>query len=136
MIKMSEQLELGSSNAMGLNPKFLIAPKALYGSVYPILTPAAGESNTVATADQSLGLQGIFPPNWTNLTNGVFMMADPMDCTGIVRIYLDGVEEPTLVPEAVNASENFTTKKIRFRGEHHYKSGWVDHRAAWAATRS
>lgn len=128
--KLRLQTELGSSDAMALRPKFLVVPANYEDLAYPIITPGAGQYNTVATADQALRLEGVVVPHWgaSALHKGYFVMAGPDQAEAINVLYLNGVQEPQIFQEVTESGFSFTHKRMRMRLEHHYQAGWVDYR--------
>lgn len=124
---------LGSAEPMGVPLKYIIHMVKDWDVVYPIITPAAGNSNLVATADQSIGLQSIVVPQFDakGTFNRWFAMADPNVLESIAIYYLNGQTEPQIFQEVSNSGSAFTAKKLRFRDEFHWNAAVTDYRGIY-----
>lgn len=134
---MAEMLELGTTDALGLTPKYLLYAPWQRRYAFPILTPAAGQTNMIATADQTIGLEGIPVPSWTQSgTNGWFITASKDDIEMLNIGFFNGNEEPLAINEQSASGKNFEAKKTRTRYEFHYVGAVVDFRGIIGAKNS
>jgi hypothetical protein len=134
-ILLNQQTDL-AGEIMGLASKYLIAPLSQKTAVYPIVTPASGVNNMVATADQSIGLEPIYVKHWGNSDNTYAIAADPADIEGLTILAYQGNQEPQIVQEMAETGKSFTAKQVRFRLEHHWKVGLTENRGYVLSTLS
>jgi hypothetical protein len=133
-IAMMKAARLGSSKPLGIAPRYLIYGSGNFGNAYKILTPAAEKGNLVATADQSLRLEGIEVPHW--FYPYWFLLTDPEDAGFISAAFLDGNEEPELQQEQTLSGVNFTAESVRWRCKFTMGFAYDDFRTCYGSTNS
>ena len=128
--KLSEQTGLNADAVLNLEPKFLLAPPALRGSVLELLgstsNPAAGgnsgvkniwENSVEPVVDAQLGAAS------GGSDTGWYLNCDPLDCDTVEYAYLEGLEKP-----AIEMEKGFTSLALRFRMFHAFATKPMDHR--------
>lgn len=127
--KLMLNAQIGSGEAMGIPPKYLIHQTKNFDIARQLTTPAYGTFNEVATTAQSLQLERIEVPHYPDANERYFIAADPGDLPGIEIAFLYGKQEPTIIPEAMGTGANFTADKMRWKMAYHWGAALVDPRA-------
>jgi hypothetical protein len=128
---MMKQKELGTLKAMGIAPKYLIHQTKDWEDAYSLTTPAAGESNIIATAEQSLRLESIEVPHWVDTFDRWFLKSSEQDVESINVAFYQGKQEPEITQEAAGTGANFTAMKLRYRIHFPWACKVVDYRGIY-----
>lgn len=124
-LRMLKQTEAGSSERLGIPPKFLIVPVDLQETAVNLFNR---NTNLDKTFINSMSLSIIPVWYWTD-TNDWAIGADPMDIPSIEVGFLDGNEEPELlVQDQPNVGSMFTNDKITYKIRHIYGGQVINYR--------
>lgn len=124
-LRMLKQAEAGSSDRLGIGPRFLVVPFDLQEAAVNLFNR---NTNLDKTFVQLMSLEIIPVWYWTD-TNDWAIAADPMDIPSIEIGFLDGNEEPELfVQDMPNVGSMFSNDKITYKIRHIYGGNVVDYR--------
>jgi hypothetical protein len=129
-LAMLKQTEAGSSERLGIGPKFCwVAPDAQEGAVNLFNR----STNNDKTFVQNLALQVIPVWYWTDV-NDWCLSADPLDIPTVEIGFLDGNEEPELfVQDSPTGGSLFSHDKITYKIRHIYGGNVLDYRGLYKA---
>lgn len=129
-LAMLKQAEAGSSNRLGIGPKFLVVPLDLQETAVNLFNR---NTNLDKTFIQETSLQVIPVWYWTD-ANDWRLVADPLDIPTIEVGFLDGNEEPELfVQDAPNVGSMFSNDKLTYKIRHIYGGAIPDFRGHYGA---
>lgn len=124
-LAMLKQTEAGSSDRLGIPPKFLVVPVDLQEAAVNLFNRNTNNDKTFVNA-MSLTIIPVW--YWTD-TNDWALAADPMDIPGIEVGFLDGNEEPEMfVQDAPNVGSMFSNDKLTYKIRHIYGGNVVEYR--------
>ena len=128
--KLSEQTGLNADAVLNLEPKFLLAPPALRGTVLELL---ASTANPAASGNS--GVKNV----WENAVEPVidallgadaggsdtawYLNSDPLDCQTVEYAYLEGLENPV-----IESTSAFSSLAMKWRIYHAFATAALDHR--------
>jgi len=125
-LAMLKQTELGSSDRLGIGPRFLLVPSDLEETAANLFRRNTNQDKTFI---QSLAPDIIPVWYWTD-ANDWAVLADPMDIPGIEIGFLDGTEEPELfVQDNPSVGSMFNADKMTWKIRHIYGGNVLDFRA-------
>lgn len=134
-LAMIKQVEAGSSEQLGIPPKYLIVPADLEDTAFE-LTAAPAAGLFTPTAPDSVRRQTyetIVVKTWTDANNW-YLCADPADIPTIEIGFLDGREEPELfVQDMPNVGSMFSNDKLTYKIRHIYGGAVQDYRGLYGA---
>ncbi len=129
-LAMVKQTEYGSTDAIGVGPKYLWVPPDLEETAANLFRR---NTNLDATFVQSLTPTIVPVWYWTD-ANDWAATADPADIPFIEIGFLDGEEEPAiLVQDLPNVGSLFTNDQITYKIRHIYGGSVLDFRGAYKA---
>jgi len=124
-LAMVKQQEYGTTDAIGVGPKFLWVPPDLEETAYNLFQRA---TNLDKTFVQTL-IPTIVPVWYWTDANDWAVSADPLDIPTIEIGFLDGNEEPELfVQDSPTVGSFFTNDQITYKIRHIYGGAPVDFR--------
>ena len=124
-LRMLKQTEAGSSDRLGIGPKFLIVPVDLQETAVNLFNR---NTNLDKTFIQATTLQIIPVWYWTD-TNDWAIGADPMDIPSIEVGFLDGNQTPEMfVQDMPNVGSMFSNDKLTMKLRHIYGGNVVNYR--------
>ncbi len=122
---MVKQQEFGTSDAIGVGPKYLWVPPELEETAYNIFQRSTNHDKTFI---QTLVPEIVPVWYWTD-ANDWAISADPLDIPTIEIGFLDGNEEPELfVQDSPTVGSFFTNDQITYKIRHIYGGAAVDTR--------
>lgn len=133
---MAQQIAGETSGFIGLMPKFLVVPTALYVPAFKLaesnVAVVSGENAT--TPNPHVGLSVIEVPTFTD-TNDWFMVADPRTTPTIEVGFYQGRQDPELfVQDQPNVGSVFTNDVITYKIRHIWGLAVLDYRGFQRAT--
>jgi len=131
-LAMTKQTEQGSSEPLGIAPRFLIVPPDLSDLAYELTVQPnlAGFNPTAADAIRNQTWEVVTVKTWADANNW-YTLADPKDIPTIEIGFLDGKEEPELfVQDLPNVGSMFSNDKITYKIRHIYGGAVTDYRGA------
>lgn len=129
-LAMVKQTEFGSTDAIGVGPKYLWVPPDLEETAANLFRR---NTNLDATFVQSLTPTIVPVWYWTD-ANDWACTADPADIPFIEIGFLDGEEEPAiLVQDMPNVGSMFTNDQLTYKIRHIYGGSVLDYRGAHKA---
>lgn len=124
-LRMLKQTEAGSSERLGIGPKYLWVPADLQETAVNLFNR---NTNLDKTFVNSMSLEVMPVWYWTD-TNDWAISADPMDIPGIEVGFLDGNEEPELfVQDSPTLGSMFSNDKLTWKIRHIYGGQVVEYR--------
>lgn len=129
-LAMMKQTEQGSSEPLGIGPRYLIVPLDLADAAYELTVQPnlAGFNPTAADAIRNQTWEVIPVKTWTD-TNNWYTAADPADIPIIEIGFLDGKEEPELfVQDLPTVGSMFSNDKLTYKIRHIYGGAVIDYR--------
>lgn len=129
-LQMLRQQAYGSTDFLGIPPKYIVAPSNLEDTVYEVcVQPNSGMfTPTAPDAVRRQTWEPIINPFLTD-TNDWFLVADPKDVPTIELAFLDGREEPELfVQDMPNVGSMFSNDKLTYKIRHIYGGAVMDYR--------
>lgn len=132
-LAMMKQVEAGSSEPLGIGPRFILVPADLEDTAYELLAQPnlAGYVPAAADAVKNQTWDIITVKTWTDANNW-FLVADPKDIPTIELGFLDGKEEPELfVQDMPNVGSMFSNDKLTYKIRHIYGGGVMDYRGIY-----
>lgn len=125
-LRMLKQTEAGSSERLGIGPKYLWVPPDLEETGQNLF---ARNTNNDKTFVNSMSLEVMPVWYWTD-ANDWATSADPMDIPGIEIGFLDGNEEPELfVQDNPTVGSMFSNDKLTWKIRHIYGGDVVEYRS-------
>lgn len=134
-LAMMKQTEAGSSEPLGIGPRYLLVPVDLADTAYELTVQPnlAGFTPTVADSIKNQTWDIVPVKTWTD-TNNWFLVADPKDIPTIEIGFLDGKEEPELfVQDMPNVGSMFSNDKLTYKIRHIYGGAVMDFRGMYGA---
>lgn len=129
-LAMMQQTEAGSSDRLGIPPKFLLVPTDLEETAFDLFRR---QTNNDTDFVESLQMTVLPVWYWTD-ANDWALMADPMDIPTIEVGFLDGNEEPELfVQDTPTVGSMFSNDKLTWKLRHIYGGQVVNYRGAYKA---
>lgn len=124
-LRMLKQAEAGSSDRLGIGPKYLWVPVDLQEAAVNLFNRNTNNDKTFVNA-MSLEIMPVW--YWTD-TNDWALSADPMDIPGIEVGFLDNKQEPELfVQDTPNVGSLFTNDKLTYKIRHIYGGQVIEYR--------
>lgn len=129
-LAMLKQTEAGSSDRLGIGPKFILGSADLQEAMVNLFNRS---TNLDKTFVQDLSLTVLPVWYWTD-TNDWALAADPNDIPGIEIGFLNGNQEPELfVQDTLNVGSMFSNDKLTYKIRHIYGGNVVDYRGFYKA---
>jgi hypothetical protein len=131
-LQIMKQAEAGSSEVLGIPPRYLLVPPDLEDTAYELTSiPNAGlftPSSPDAVRRQTY--EAITVKTWTDVNNW-YLTCDPADIPGIEIGFLDGKQEPELfVQDLPNVGSMFSNDQLTYKIRHIYGGAVVDYRGS------
>ncbi|MBI5075626.1 MAG: hypothetical protein HZB62_10745 [Nitrospirae bacterium] len=127
---MLKQTEAGSSEVIGIPPKWLIVPVDLDKTAHDLVVVPGQFTPTAPDFTRTLNMEVIVVPIWTDANNW-FLMAAKEDVPTIEIGFLDGKEEPELfIQDMPNVGSMFSNDKLTTKIRHIYGGAVTDYRGA------
>ena len=127
---MLKQTEQGSSDRLGISPKYLVVPLDLQETAVNLFNR---NTNNDKTFQQTWNMEVIPVWYWTD-ANDWCTFADPMDIPTIEIGFLDGREEPEVfVQDVPNVGSLFSNDAITYKIRHIYGGAITDFRGTTKA---
>lgn len=127
-----KQTEAGSSEVLGIPPRYLLVPPDLEDTAFELTTvPAAGLfTPTAPDAVRRQTYETICVKTWTD-TNNWYLTCDPNDVPGIEIGFLDGKQEPELFTQDLpNVGSMFSNDQLIYKIRHIYGGAVTDYRGS------
>ncbi len=127
---MLKQTEAGSSEVIGIPPKWLIVAVDLDKTAHDLVVVPGQFTPTAPDFTRTLNMEVIVVPIWTDANNW-FLMAAKEDVPTIEIGFLDGKEEPELfIQDMPNVGSMFSNDKLTTKIRHIYGGAVTDYRGA------
>lgn len=104
-----------NSNPLGSTARILLVPPALEATARQLMNSTnlvTGSDTIIGSANPHAGLYKVVMSRYLTDSNAWYLLADPMDISGIEVAFLNGVETPTVE----TADADFNTLGIQMRG--------------------
>lgn len=128
-VAMMSQTEAGSSEVLGIVPKFLLVPPELEEAAYNAFVRT---TNNDAAFVQTVAPRILTISEWTDANNW-FSICDPMDCPTIEIGFFDGEEPQLFRQDLPNVGSVFTNDSITWKIRHIYGGAVMDYRGMQGA---
>lgn len=129
-LAMLKQTEDGSSDRLGIGPRYLWVPEDLVEAASNLFNRSTNNDKTFV---QSMTLTICPVWYWTD-TNDWALSADPLDIPTIEIGFLDGNQEPELfVQDTPNVGSLFSHDKLTYKVRHIYGGNVLDYRGLYKA---
>jgi hypothetical protein len=130
-VAMQSQTEAGSSEVLGIVPRFLLVPPELEESAYnAFVRTTNNDAAFVQTSPVAPTI--ICVSEWTDANNW-FTICDPRDCPTIEIGFFDGEEPQLFRQDLPNVGSVFTNDTITYKVRHIYGGAVVDYRGMQGA---
>jgi len=133
MVKMWEHKDMDGKQQLGIEPKYLIIPRALKSLAIRILKSQQIPTDTFKTYNDVNpvyeSVEPLIAPFLRGDANNWYLLADPIKWDGLEIGFVLGKETPTLIAanqESVGAM--FTNDVIQYKVRHEYGAGTIDYR--------
>ena len=134
-LAMLKQTELGSSEVLGIAPRYLVVPPDLEPTAWGlVVSPSTGVFVPTTTQQQNIQTwEIIVVKTWTD-TNNWWLVADPNDIPTIEVGFLDGKDTPELfVQDMPNVGSMFSNDQLTYKIRHIYGGAVLDYRGFYGA---
>lgn len=132
---MKKQVEAGSSEPIGIQPRYLVIPNDLEQKAYEITQTDREVGNAYNTLNfvRTFGLSIIVVPYWSDANNW-FLVADKADVPTIELAFFNGREEPELfLQDSPTVGSVFSNDKLTWKIRHIYGGAVIDFRGFYGA---
>ena len=134
-LAMMKQAEAGSSEPLGIPPRFLIVPADLEDAAYELtVQPNVGAfTPTAPDAVKRQTWEIIAVKTWSDVNNW-YLCADPADLPTIEIGFFGGKEQPELfVQDLPNVGSMFSNDQLTYKIRHIYGGAVMDYRGLYGA---
>jgi len=131
-LQIMKQTEAGSSEVLGIPPKYLLVPPDLEDSSFELTAGPVSGLITLQSPDsvRRQTYETIVVKTWTDVNNW-YLTCDPNDIPGIEIGFLDGRQDPELfVQDLPNVGSMFSNDQLTYKIRHIYGGAVVDYRGS------
>ncbi|MEO0132595.1 MAG: Mu-like prophage major head subunit gpT family protein [candidate division WOR-3 bacterium] len=135
-----EQRDLSGRHVLGLTPKYLVVPPALFSTAKILCESEYLVSGGVAVYNPAYGLLEPVEDIYITSNTAWYITCDPNDVWPMEVAFLDGYEEPKLLRQAAGAVDviggqespyDFTFSELKYKVEYIFGVAFAEHKAIY-----